>query len=75
MEVDEDEFEQPTSSSNKGEKKRFEVKKVSDGDELAEMGKLSFVLEVFLAFPVHFLILLMRLCLPAVECCGSMGLG
>lgn len=29
MEVDEDDFETPTSSSSKGDKKRFEVKKVS----------------------------------------------
>lgn len=28
MEVDEEEFETPTSSSSKGDKKRFEVKKV-----------------------------------------------
>lgn len=28
MEVDEDDFEQPSSSDNKGPKKRFEVKKV-----------------------------------------------
>lgn len=29
MDVDEEEVELPTSSSSKGEKKRFEVKKVS----------------------------------------------
>jgi RING-box protein 1 len=29
MDVDDDEIELPTSSSSKGEKKRFEVKKVS----------------------------------------------
>lgn len=29
MDVDDDEVELPTSSSSKGEKKRFEVKKVS----------------------------------------------
>ncbi|XP_021701744.1 RING-box protein 1A isoform X1 [Aedes aegypti] len=28
MEIDEEEFEQPTSSSSRGERKRFEVKKV-----------------------------------------------
>lgn len=28
MEVDEDDFEQPSSSDNKASKKRFEVKKV-----------------------------------------------
>lgn len=28
MEVDDEEFEPPTSSSGKGDKKRFEVKKV-----------------------------------------------
>lgn len=28
MDVDEEEFEQPTSSSSRGERKRFEVKKV-----------------------------------------------
>lgn len=29
MDIDEEEVELPTSSSSKGEKKRFEVKKVS----------------------------------------------
>lgn len=35
MEVDDEEMEQPTSSS-KGEKKRFEVKKVRFGESFAE---------------------------------------
>ena len=30
MEIDDEEIELPTSSSSKGEKKRFEVKKVSE---------------------------------------------
>ena len=33
MEIDDEEIELPTSSSSKGEKKRFEVKKVSEWRE------------------------------------------
>lgn len=36
MEVDEEEFEPPTSSSSKGDKKRFEVKKVCEPHILVE---------------------------------------
>lgn len=32
MDVDEEEIEMPSSSSGKGEKKRFEVKKVHDNE-------------------------------------------
>lgn len=79
MEVDDEEYEVP-SSSNKGEKKRFEVKKVS----LVEWGAQSafFFFRRSLPWKIS---LIRSLCLfPAlppfcavrsVECRGSMGLG
>ena len=61
MDVDEEEVEQP-SSSVKGDRKRFEVKKVSCYTQLVTHINI-------------FKLKLNIICVPAVECCCSLGLG
>lgn len=41
MDVDEEEIEMPSSSSGKGEKKRFEVKKVNDNDIITPIERFT----------------------------------
>lgn len=60
MEIDDEEIEITTSTSSKGEKKRFEVKKVT-------YWLLKFVWPCFSSFPLFFYFL--------VERCGSLGMG
>lgn len=59
MDVDEEEVEQPSSSNVKGDRKRFEVKKVTSKKDS------KFSLTNLIRFLLHLL----------VECCCFVGLG
>lgn len=60
MDVDDEEIEAPTSSSSKGEKKRFEVKKVNVFYfNLSSISHSDFLCNLLLS----------------VECCCPLGLG
>lgn len=75
MEVDEEEFEVPSSSS-KGEKKRFEVKKVSTMANVKKQKEKNKMSPSHVGVLLIFFIYFSFFCLQrTVERCSALGLG